>query len=54
MRGGCGWRWSCSSDDALDALITGESRFAELPAVLARLSRGPGAALCHRISYLPD
>lgn len=38
-------------DDALDALITGESRFAELPAVLARLSRGPGAALCHRISY---
>lgn len=38
-------------DDALDALLTGESRFAELPAVLARLSRGPGAALCHRISY---
>ena len=38
-------------DDALDALITGESAFAELPAVLARLSRGPGAALCHRISY---
>ena len=36
---------------ALDALVTGESAFAELPAVLARLSRDPGAALCHRISY---
>ena len=37
--------------EALDALITGESAFADLPAVLARLSRDPGAALCHRISY---
>jgi 2-desacetyl-2-hydroxyethyl bacteriochlorophyllide A dehydrogenase len=35
----------------LDALITGESPFAELPDVLARLSRDPRAALCHRIRY---
>ncbi len=35
----------------LDALISGESEFAELPAVLARLSRDPRAALCHRIRY---
>ena len=36
---------------ALDALISGESAFADLPDVLARLSRDPGAALCHRIEY---
>jgi threonine dehydrogenase-like Zn-dependent dehydrogenase len=35
----------------LDALITGESPFAELPDVLARLSRDPSAGLCHRIRY---
>jgi len=35
----------------LDALITGESEFAELPDVMARLSRDPIAALCHRIRY---
>ena len=35
----------------LDALITGESAFTELPAVMARLSRDPGDALCHRIRY---
>ena len=35
----------------LDALITGESDFAELPEVLARLSRDPRAALCRRIRY---
>lgn len=35
----------------LDALISGESAFDELPAVMARLSRGPGDALCHRIRY---
>ena len=36
---------------ALDSLISGESEFADLPDVLARLSRDPGAALCHRIRY---
>jgi NADPH:quinone reductase-like Zn-dependent oxidoreductase len=35
----------------LDALISGESRFDELPAVLARLATAPGYTLCHRIVY---
>jgi hypothetical protein len=38
-------------DPCLDALITGESAFEDLPAVLARLSHDPGGALCHRIRY---
>jgi threonine dehydrogenase-like Zn-dependent dehydrogenase len=40
-------------DARLDALVSGESDFEELPAVLARLSRDPAGALCHRIRY-PD
>ncbi|MHA6799329.1 zinc-dependent alcohol dehydrogenase [Bounagaea algeriensis] len=39
------------ADEAFDALITGESEFSELPAVLPGLARGAGAALCHRIVY---
>jgi NADPH:quinone reductase-like Zn-dependent oxidoreductase len=39
------------NDPALDSLITGESDFPALPQVLAELSRGPGATLCHRIRY---
>lgn len=35
----------------LDALITGESGFTELPDVLKRLSQDPHAELCHRIRY---
>ena len=35
----------------LDALVTGESPFDELPAVLARLTASPGYTLCHRIVY---
>jgi hypothetical protein len=35
----------------LDALITGESPFEELPAVLARLASSPGYTLTHRIAY---
>ena len=35
----------------LDVLITDESPFAELPAVMARLAHEPGDTLCHRISY---
>jgi len=35
----------------LDSLISGESRFDELPAVLARLTATPGYTLCHRIVY---
>jgi hypothetical protein len=36
-------------DDALDALITGESAFDELPEVMAQLATAPGDTLCHRI-----
>lgn len=38
-------------DPALDVLITGESPFDELPAVMQRLSESPGATLLHRISF---
>ena len=38
-------------DPCFDALITGESAFEDLPAVLARLSHDPAGALCHRIRY---
>ena len=54
-------RWSTSRrmrlalslllDDRLDALITGDSPFDDLPAVMRRLSRDAGAELCHRIRY---
>jgi threonine dehydrogenase-like Zn-dependent dehydrogenase len=35
----------------LDALVTGESPFEELPTVLARLTASPGYTLTHRIVY---
>jgi threonine dehydrogenase-like Zn-dependent dehydrogenase len=35
----------------LDALITGESPFDDLPSVMASLAASPGDALCHRIRY---
>ena len=38
-------------DDRFDALLTGESRFAELPDVLAGLAAGTLPALCHLITY---
>ncbi len=38
-------------DPAFDALVTGESRFGELPDVMARLSAGTLPALCHTITY---
>jgi len=38
-------------DPAFDALITGESRFEELPDVMARLAAGSLPALCHTVSY---
>ena len=38
-------------DDAFDALLSGESRFEELPAVMARLAAGDLPALCHTITY---
>ena len=39
------------ADPCLDGLITGESPFEALPEVMAELARGPGRALCQRISY---
>jgi threonine dehydrogenase-like Zn-dependent dehydrogenase len=38
-------------DPAFDALITGQSRFGELPDVMARLAAGNLDALCHTITY---
>ncbi|MDH6629758.1 2-desacetyl-2-hydroxyethyl bacteriochlorophyllide A dehydrogenase [Streptomyces sp. LBL] len=41
------------ADPALDALVTGESAFEELPEVLPQLASGQIPALCHRVRY-PD
>jgi threonine dehydrogenase-like Zn-dependent dehydrogenase len=38
-------------DPAFDVLLTGESEFAELPGVMARLATGDLPALCHTINY---
>jgi threonine dehydrogenase-like Zn-dependent dehydrogenase len=38
-------------DPAFDVLVTGESRFDELPGVMERLAAGSLAALCHTITY---
>ena len=38
-------------DPAFDALVTGQSRFGELPEVMARLAEGTLPALCHTITY---
>ncbi len=38
-------------DPAYDALLTGSSPFADLPAVMVALTRGDLPALCHTISY---
>jgi len=42
---------SMLADPALDVLITGESDFADLPQLMARLASAPGDTLCHRIRY---
>jgi threonine dehydrogenase-like Zn-dependent dehydrogenase len=42
---------SLLSDATLDVLISGESRFEELPDVMIRLAGSPGDVLCHRIKY---
>ncbi|MEU5941110.1 dehydrogenase [Micromonospora sp. NPDC047548] len=39
------------ADPVFDALLTGRSRFAELPDVLDRLAAGSLPALCHLITY---
>jgi NADPH:quinone reductase-like Zn-dependent oxidoreductase len=38
-------------DPALDALISGESPFDDLPRVMSELSKDGNGALCHRIRY---
>ena len=38
-------------DPAFDALVSGESRFGELPDVMTRLAEGSLPALCHTIAY---
>jgi len=38
-------------DPAFDELLTGRSRFEELPETMARLADGTLPALCHTISY---
>ena len=42
------------ADPAFDALLTGRSSLAELPAVLARLADGDRTTLCHTIDYEED
>src|SRR5262249_14779088 len=42
---------SLLADPALDVLISGESDFDDLPAVMAGLATSPGDSLCHRIRY---
>jgi threonine dehydrogenase-like Zn-dependent dehydrogenase len=39
------------ADPALDALVTGECAFEELPEVMPRLASGQLPALCHRVRY---
>ncbi|WP_112468637.1 zinc-dependent alcohol dehydrogenase [Streptomyces triticisoli] len=39
------------ADPALDALITGESAFEDLPEVMSKLASGEIPALCHRVRY---
>ena len=38
-------------DDAFDALLMGESAFAELPEVMTGLTSGRRSALCHSVTY---
>ena len=41
------------ADPAFDALLSGESRFEDLPEVMAELAAGRRGALCHLIRYEP-
>jgi len=42
---------SLLADDTLDALVSGESDFDDLPTVMAELAGDGGGTLCHRIRY---
>ena len=39
------------ADPSLDALITGETAFDELPETMRKLTAAPGDTVCHRIRY---
>jgi threonine dehydrogenase-like Zn-dependent dehydrogenase len=39
------------AEPALDALVSGESSFDELPNIMARLAAAPAAELCHRVRF---
>jgi len=39
------------ADPALDALVSGESPFEDLPTTMERLARGGPDVLCHRVRY---
>jgi threonine dehydrogenase-like Zn-dependent dehydrogenase len=39
------------ADPALDALISADGAFEDLPAIMRRLAEAPGATLCQRISF---
>jgi 2-desacetyl-2-hydroxyethyl bacteriochlorophyllide A dehydrogenase len=41
-------------DPRTDALLTGESAFDDLPALMARLAADPGGTVCHLVRYRPD
>ena len=38
-------------DPRMDALISGETDFTDLPALMQRLADAPAGALCERIRY---
>ncbi len=40
-----------AADPALDALVTGESPFTDLPALMPALARSGSGVLCHRLTY---
>jgi threonine dehydrogenase-like Zn-dependent dehydrogenase len=42
------------TDPAFDALLTGESAFADLPEVMGKLASGSLPALCHTITYADE
>jgi hypothetical protein len=41
-------------DPVFDALLTGESRLADLPSVLGELAAGTRTDLCHTITYAEE
>ncbi len=49
-----GLAMSLLRDPAFDVLLSGESPFAEMPELMARLAAEPGGALCHTVSYGRD